>query len=274
MKLKHIESSNYRLIWSSATDIAHGKSGDLKLDVSGFTERFRGGKDAFIQKLIDLPDSYKNQYRYTCKGLVLIESIKRRVCNASTAGMNSRNSIENLGNLSKEEYEVLLGLAVHHRGWELQNVPDGIQLDEEGWVRLTPSLVPSVHGSLIKLNQKNSNIIQKDGNDSFRLSVDPKVVYFDPINYHLLPIEKSLEIKIKRLAMDTALGTCPEIYLSIAITHLPRSILKQLIENKPIAHSDAPRKWWERECGAELTGLWNLVGQDKLAIHFAENESS
>ena len=261
LKLKSLE--NYRLTWASVEEIGNDGRDGISLDIKGFTEQFRGGKGAFLAMLNNLP-SYNNQFRHKGKtGILLAKSDGGGFCAfvASTGGANAKKTHAGLGELTKSQYGILLGLAAHLRGWEFKDKCEGLIFEQEGWVAIDPNLNPEsgLYYELMMLHKLNSELIEKDL-DSFRLSINPEVVYIDDTYFAISRVGED-EVVLRRCELNTPFGDIAEEFKRLSVPGVPKFLIDQLQDGKKVRSdkdSGAIKAWWKDKKGSSI-GLWNLV---------------
>ncbi|MDX8414441.1 MAG: hypothetical protein R8J85_10180, partial [Mariprofundales bacterium] len=203
LKLKRNMSLNRRFLLASVEEMQNRTVGDAKLDIKALHEHYPGGFSALADKLDTMEQSFSMPCKNT-KGVIIPASAEQAMEVCTTA----KRVVVGMASLLQYECDLLIGMAAHARGWELQCVPDGIQLYCDGWVDASNN--DNLRQQMLQLVNKEPTYFDVDDSSCFRISVRSEVIFLNPSVFSFFikqqPITETTPLIIVRKELNTALG--------------------------------------------------------------------
>lgn len=176
---EQIEARNPHLIQCTLDEVVSGETQDRakKLVIKAIYDDFSGDRDALRQGLEELPSSYENQYRFTDQKDALILSLDNNIRQGE-----SGKECEVLSNLDPAEKSLLLGLATHAKGFDIDLCqPVSFRLRQHGWIAFDDGeLRDRVTQLSEKLRRSGFLWIEFADQNHARLALSPNLIYLDP----------------------------------------------------------------------------------------------
>jgi 8-oxo-dGTP pyrophosphatase MutT (NUDIX family) len=247
-----------RLVWFAIDDVANGETADGKIAyIKALIDDFENDRVALKAELLALPDSFAASYLFNPPkyGLTLLIDAEKPLL----AGVLGKEKPLDLL-LTSRQSAVLLGLAVHGRGFEFSKVEENIIFHPYGWIEVKNN--PALQAELMRLAElfKNTDLIIESRHDVlFRLSIKPAAVYFDEALFtysvhhaDLTGTKTKIPVTITRKSLATALG----------VTEVKAEAFKMTLE---LAHK--LQKLSEKQFSADNEEAVKIEGAYKKGLH-------
>lgn len=204
---EQIEARNPHLIQCTLDELVSGETQDRakKLVIKAIYDDFSGNRDALRQVLEELLSSYENRYPFTDQKDALILSLDKDIRQGE-----SGKECEVLSNLDPAEKSLLLGLAAHAKGFNIDLCqPVSFRLRQHGWIAFDDGELRDRATQLSeKLRRSGFPWIEFADQNHARLALSPNLIYLDP-EYFCFILNKNGDgwtYSIKRRLVRTDLG--------------------------------------------------------------------
>jgi|GEM_PF-376197 len=235
---------NERLVWFTLDEFAQEVTADgKKAYIKALLADFDNDASALKAELSVLPDSFTADYCVDKHkfGLTLLTDSDKPVL---TGILGKEKPLAVL--LSDRQIDLLLGLAAHNRCFEFMAPSVDIVFHPYGWVEVVNS--PELREQLTDLAKKvkDTDVYIENHRDTlFRLSVNPKTVYFDETLFEfsvsqteLNSTKNKIPVYITRKSFTTAFGNTKKQQEEFNISLELANNLKQLSEKEFSSDND------------------------------------
>ncbi len=273
LSLQHRIKTDENLVWFSIDEVIASKRTDGKIAyLKAIVEHFKNNSAELSKKFNTIPNSFEASYLYQSK---------RENDYALTVPATNEDKIlfgfkgkeKPLGiSLTEKQLTILLGLAVHGRGFEFENPTTGIIFHPNGWIEIDENnLLANELRELSVLFLRLKAIIESQDDCFFRLSVIPQVIHFDD-HYFNLSFGKlngqgnNTDAILARKEITTAFGTVPEAKEKVTISLELANGLRNLILIETAADNDEAIRIQDN-CKTAFTNAARLLGLKSLVRH-------
>ncbi len=272
---------NDRLVWFTLDELVKGASGDGKIAyVKALVDDFESDSLALKTELLALPDSFAARYLFQPEkyGLTLRIDTEKPIL-AGVLGKEKPLDVV----LTPGQRALLLGLAVHSRGFAFATVVENISFHPFGWIDVKNN--PELQTELIHLAAlfKDTDLIIENHCDIlFRLSINPEVIYFDEALFtysvhtsDLSGTKTKIPVIIERKAFLTALGVAQDkketFQVTLDLAHKLQKLSKHQFSadnEEAVKIEDTYKKGLHREPKFLVLGLRSLIRREAGVIRF------